>query len=272
MSNPPIRALMIGAHPDDCEFKTGGLALKYRQRGDIVKFVSATNGNAGHHEMGGGPLARRRATECRAVAEVADIEYEVLEIDDGRLVVDLSNRDRILRLIREFQPDVVFTHRPNDYHPDHRGTGVLVQDASYLIRVPNICPQTPHLSKTPIIAYMSDGFRKPVPFTADVVVSIDEVQEPKSRMLHCHTSQMYEWLPYDGGYSDEIPPDEAGRLQWIQARSEKRDAGTADRFREVLIARYGEEAGQAVRTAEAFEISEYGRGLRPDEVDVYFPR
>lgn len=262
---------MIGAHPDDCEFKTGGLALKYRQRGDIVKFVSATNGNAGHHEMGGGPLARRRAEECRAVASVADIEYEVLEIDDGRLVVDLPTRDRFLRLIREFQPDIVFTHRPNDYHPDHRGTGILVQDASYLIRVPNICPQTPHLSQTPIIAYMSDGFRKPAPFTADVVVAVDEVMEHKARMLHCHQSQIYEWLPYDGGYAGEIPTEAAERLTWLQNRQARRDASVADRFRDAVIARYGD-AGRDLHGVEAFEISEYGRSLSPDETDIYFPR
>lgn len=266
-----LRVLMIGAHPDDCEIDTGGVALKYRARGDVVKFVSATNGDAGHHEMGGGPLARRRREETRRVAELADIEYEVLENSDGRLEANLARREQFIRLIREFEPDLLFTHRTNDYHPDHRHTGILVQDASYLIRVPNICPQTPHLTYAPIIVYMQDGFQKPAPFTPEVVVAIDDVMDAKVRLLHCHTSQMYEWLPWVGGY--ETPGKEAERLAWLQTRFEGRDGVTdAGPIRDALIRRYGSEAGSAVRWAESFEISEYGRSLKPDEVDRYFPR
>jgi N-acetylglucosamine malate deacetylase 1 len=271
MSSRQLRALMIGAHPDDCEFKTGGLAAHYRARGHIVKFVSATNGEAGHHTMGGGPLAQRRYEETRRVAEVANIEYEVMESPDGKLEADLATRERFIRLIREFQPDLVFTHRSNDYHPDHRRTGILVQDASYLIRVPNICPLVPHLSTTPIILYMQDHFRKPIPFMPDVVVDIDSVMDVKARMLHCHTSQMYEWLAYDGGYLDQIPATDEERLSWLRERQIRRDGNVADRFREQLITRYGAERGGAVHCAEAFEVSEYGRGLREEDIPVYFP-
>lgn len=269
MEHSPIRALMIGAHPDDCEIKTGGLATKLRARGNVVKFVSATNGAAGHHTMGGGPLAQRRLVETRRVAETAGIEYEVLDIPDGCLEADLATRERFIQLIREFQPDLLFTHRSNDYHPDHRRTGILVQDASYLIRVPNICPLTPHLTKTPVILYMSDTFQKPLPFTPDVVVAIDDVMEAKAKMLHCHASQFYEWLPYDGGYLDEVPETDTERLIWLRSRQERRDAGTTARFRTQLTARYGE---NTIQYAEAFEVSEYGRSLPADEIDVYFPR
>lgn len=272
MKDGQIRALMIGAHPDDCEFKTGGLAALYRAQGHIVKFVSATNGNAGHHEMGGGPLAQRRYQETRRVAEVADIEYEVMESDDGKLEADLATREQFIKLIREFQPDLVFTHRSNDYHPDHRRTGILVQDASYLIRVPNICPLVPHLSHTPIILYMQDHFQKPIPIAPDVVVDIDSVMDVKSKMLHCHTSQMYEWLPYDGGYLDQVPATDEERLAWIQERMTHRDGYVANRFREKLVARYGAERGNAIRCAEAFEVSEYGRGLHEEDIDLYFPK
>lgn len=266
--------MMIGAHPDDCEIGSGGLATKYRRRGDIVKYVSATNGNAGHHEMGGGPLARRRWEEARRVAEVADIEYEVLDIPDGCLETDLATRERFIRLIREFRPDVLFTHRINDYHPDHRHTGILVQDASYLIRVPNICPLTPHMMHSPIILYMRDGFQKPNPFTPDVVVATDDVLDDKVRMLHCHTSQMYEWLPYVGGYPAP-EGDDAARLAWLSTRYAARTAvPETGPIRDALVRRYGGE-GNTIRTAEAFEISEYGAELNPndiDDIDRYFPR
>jgi len=267
----PIRALMIGAHPDDCEFLTGGLAAKYRAQGHTVKFVSATNGNAGHHQMGGGPLALRRQEETRRVSALTGIEYEILDNDDGQLEADLATRAQIIRLIRAFRPDLIFTHRLNDYHPDHRRTGTLVQDASYLIRVPNICPLVPHLTYTPVILYMQDGFHKPIPLMPDVVVAIDDVMEQKAAMLHCHESQFYEWLPWVGGYAAQVPDSDAARLAWLREGREEYDGAVADRFRDQLIARYGEGLGRAVRFAEAFEVSEYGRPLPPDEIARWFP-
>jgi LmbE family N-acetylglucosaminyl deacetylase len=272
-TEPKLRALVIGAHPDDCEFSAGGLAAKLVAGGHAVKFVSVTDGSAGHHEIGGGPLAKRRLEETRAVAAVAGVEYEVLDYPDGRLEVDLAARERMIRIIRAFRPDLVFTHRPNDYHPDHRRTSTLVQDASYLIRVPNIAPLVPHLSETPVILYLRDGFQKPYPFQADVAVATDDVLDAKARMLHCHASQVYEWLPYDGGYLAEVPPaaDESARLAWLTGRVARRDAWFADRHRDALVARYGEERGRAVRGAEVFEVSEYGRPLPPEQVADYFP-
>lgn len=264
--NNPLRALMIGAHPDDCEFKAGGLAAKLRARGDVVKFVSATNGDAGHHEMRGEPLARRRAEETRRVAALAGIEYEVLPFPDGRLDTDLATRERFIALIRQFKPDLVFTHRINDYHPDHRRTGTLVQDASYLIRVPAICPSVPALSHTPVILSLQDGFQSPALFRADVVIAIDDVLEAKTAMLHCHASQVYEWLPFDGGYLSDVPAGESERQSWLQARQARRDGLVADRFRDRLIARYGQERGGTARCAEAFEVSEYGRAPSEEEL------
>jgi len=271
MREQQIRALMIGAHPDDCEFTSGGLAAKLIARGHAVKFVSATNGEAGHHLIGGGPLAQRRLAETQAVAALAGVEYEVLDYADGRLEVDLASRERVIRVIREFKPDLVFTHRTNDYHPDHRRTGILVQDASYLIRVPNICPLVPHLSTTPVILYMRDGFQRPNPLTADVVVATDDVMDVKARMLHCHVSQMYEWLPYVGGYADDVPEGDEARLAWLKEWIARRDGGYADRFRAELVHRYGEKRGKEIRGAEVFEVSEYGRSLPPEHVDTYFP-
>jgi len=268
---PPLRVLSIGAHPDDCEFQTGGIAARYRALGHRVRFVSATNGNAGHHEKGGAPLAAIRVEEARQAAAVAGVESLVLDNDDGQLVADLAARETIIRLIRDYQPDIIFTHRPNDYHPDHRATGLLVQDASYLVRVPNICPLTPPLRYSPIIAYMHDGFQKPAPFVPSVVVAIDDVQDTKTRMIACHRSQVFEWLPWTVDQLDQVPAGESERFAWLAERQQRRDRAVADRFRDQLIARYGPETGRAVRFAEAFEISEYGRGVPDADRATYFP-
>ncbi|MYB93510.1 PIG-L family deacetylase [Candidatus Poribacteria bacterium] len=272
MVKKQMNILVFGAHPDDCDIKAGGVAALYLQQGHRVKFVSVTNGDAGHHEMGGVPLARRRYAEAQAAAEViGTLEYELLDNHDGELMPTLENRYQIIRAIREFRPDLIMTHRPNDYHPDHRYTSTLVQDAAYMVTVPNICALTPHLKKNPVIVYLSDGFMKPYPFTPDVVVGIDAVIEQKIDMLHCHVSQFYEWLPYNSGTLDAVPPDASARRAWLSERLLNRFRVTAEKYRDVLIALYGEEVGTHIEYAEAFEGCEYGTSLTAENLSTLFP-
>lgn len=272
MSKKQINVLVFGAHPDDCDIKAGGVAALYEQQGHRVKFVSVTNGDAGHHEMGGAPLAQRRYAEAQAAAEViGNLEYELLDNHDGELMPTLENRYKVIHTIREFRPDLIMTHRPNDYHPDHRYTSTLVQDAAYMVTVPNICALTPHLRKNPVIVYLSDGFMKPYPFTPDVIVGIDAVVEQKIDMLHCHVSQFYEWLPYNGGTLDAVPTGESARRAWLAERLLNRFSDTAEKYRDLLIALYGEEAGTQVKYAEAFEGCEYGASLTAENIPTLFP-
>ena len=271
MEQKHLRILVFGAHPDDCDIKAGGVAALYVQQGHKVKFVSVTNGDAGHHEMGGGPLARRRNAEAQAAAAVIGIEYQLLDNHDGELEPTLEKRYQIIRLIREFKPDLVMTPRPNDYHPDHRYTSILVQDAAYMVTVPNVCALTPHLDDNPVIVYTSDGFTKPYPFKPDVVVGIDSVLEKKLNMLHCHESQFYEWLPYNAGILDQVPKGTAERRQWMGERRARGFKATADKYRDLLIQLYGEAQGTKIQYAEAFEGCEYGAPLTEANVRVLFP-
>ena len=148
-----LRIICFGAHPDDCEIQAGGTAAMWAAKGHKVKFVSVTNGDIGHWRDAGGPLARRRAAEVREADGILGITTEVLDIHDGELMPTLENRRTLTRLIREWKADVVMGPRPNDYHPDHRYTGVLVQDAAYMVTVPNFCPDVPFLRKNPVFMY-----------------------------------------------------------------------------------------------------------------------
>ncbi len=271
METKQIRVLVFGAHPDDCDIKAGGVAALYVQQGHHVKFVSVTNGDAGHHEMGGGPLAQRRNAEAQAAAEIIGIEYELLDNHDGELMPTLENRYQIIRTIREFQPDLIMTHRPNDYHPDHRYTSILVQDAAYMVTVPNICALTPHLEKNPVIVYLSDGFIKPYPFTPDVVVGIDTVVEQKIDMLHCHESQFYEWLPYNSGNLNAVPDSVPDRREWLAERLRNRFSSVAEKYRDLLVKFYGKKVGANIQYAEAFESCEYGSSLTTEILPILFP-
>jgi len=265
------RILVIGAHPDDADIKAGGLACLWAQRGFDVQFVAMTDGSAGHHQIAGPQLAARRKAEAAASAQVAGIRYQVLDNPDGELAHSIENRRRVVRLIREFMPDLVITHRPDDYHPDHRNTGLLVRDAAYMVTVPPHVASVPYLRRNPIFGHLYDGFTKPWPYDPDVVVDIDPVADLKLAMLHCHTSQVYEWLPYNMGLEHEVPEDEDARLAWLRLRYMERDRRRADQFRDKLVARYGQEHGNAVRHAETVEISEYGAPLTQEDAKRLFP-
>lgn len=262
-----IRVIAIGAHPDDCDIKAGGIAAKYAALGHKVRFVSVTNGDAGHQAEGGGMLAARRRAEAQESGRRLGIEYIVLDNHDGELVPSLDVRLQIIRQIREWDADIVIAPRPNDYHPDHRYTGILVQDASYMVTVPNIASDTLAIKKNPLFLYFSDRFSRPQPFRPDIVVSIDDVLEEKYSALDAHVSQFYEWLPWHAGVLDEVPPDPDARLAWLKSQ---RSFSIRDEWREAARARYGAEA-DSIRNAEAFEITEYGMQPSEDQIRALMP-
>ena len=262
-----LRIICFGAHPDDCEISAGGTAALWAKRGHKVKFVSVTNGDIGHWREAGGPLFLRRKAEVEAANKLLGVTVQVLDNHDGELEPTLENRRKIIRLIREWQADIVISHRPNDYHPDHRYTGVLVQDAAYMVTVPFICPDVPILEKNPVFMYSSDGFQKPNPFTPDVVVAVDDVMDKKMEALGIMVSQFAEGGA--NGSAKLFPPDLAGqqtRQKEVRQSFEGEQAGIAKQFRAKLAELYGPDAGSKVKYAEAFEICEYGR--RPDKAEL----
>jgi LmbE family N-acetylglucosaminyl deacetylase len=255
-----LNIIAFGAHPDDCDIRAGGTAALWASRGHHVRFVSVTNGDAGHHEQGGGQLAMRRRAEAREAGRRIGIEYVVLDNHDGELLPTLAVREQIIRQIREWKADLVLGPRPNDYHPDHRYTGVLLQDAAFMVTVPNVTPDTPALRKNPVFMYFEDSFQKPAPFRPDVAVAIDSVIDRKIDMLDAHVSQVYEWLPWHDGTLEQVPKDPTGRKAWLKQQRSREISGD---LRAALVRWYGEQAAASVRHAEAFEICEYGS--RPDE-------
>ncbi|WP_435010728.1 PIG-L deacetylase family protein [Tundrisphaera lichenicola] len=271
MTDEPSRILIVGAHPDDPDIKAGGTAAKWSSLGHVVRLVSLTDGRGGHQTDYGDKIAQRRKEEAREAAAVIGATYDVGPVPDGELDDRLENRHRVIRLIREFRPDLIITHRSNDYHPDHRFAGLLVQDASYLLTVPAVCPETPYLARSPVILYFSDAFKKPCRFEPHVVVDIEDTLEDLVGMLHCHQSQFYEWLPFNAGNMGEVPEGDDARKAWLAGRIRSRIAPLADRHRDLLLRTYGPEAGARVRYIEAFEVSEYGAPLDLEARSKLFP-
>ncbi|MFD2203753.1 PIG-L deacetylase family protein [Shivajiella indica] len=266
--NKPLQIIMIGAHPDDCDIKGGGTAALFAEMGHHVKFISVTNGDAGHMEMGGGALAKRRTEEAKEAGRRLGIAYEVLDHHDGELLATLPIRLEIIRKIREWNADVVISHRSNDYHPDHRYTAILVQDAAYMVGVPNIAPDTPPLSKNPVFLYFQDHFQKPYPFRADIAVDITTVIDKKIYAMDAHESQFYEWLPWIGRYEEEVPLGKEERIAWLKS---KRTGKISPSALTSLEKWYGTEMASRVKHVELFEVCEYGSQPTEAEIRRLFP-
>ncbi|HXZ17525.1 MAG TPA: PIG-L deacetylase family protein [Roseiarcus sp.] len=272
MSDAPA-LMVIGAHPDDCEITAAGVAALTAERGGRVLFVSLTNGDKGHQTLGGATLARRRRDEAHAAAEACGAKAVVLDNHDGELTPTLERRYELIRVIREFRPDLVMFPRPWDYHPDHRYTAQIAQDAMYMVRVPSVCPHIERLEADPIAMYVSDGFQKPYPLQADVVLDIGPVLDQKLEAMACHVSQMFEWIPFVGGNTSlrDIPNDPEGRRAYLRRQWDARLRRDADRFRSQLLAAYGAERGANVVYAEAFEVCEFGAPLTAAARNRFFP-
>jgi LmbE family N-acetylglucosaminyl deacetylase len=267
-----LRIIVFGAHPDDAEYRGAGVAMKWAKMGHHVKLVSATNGDIGHWQMAGGPLAMRRKKEVMEVAQRLGVANEVLDIHDGEIMPTLENRRMFTRLIRQWNADVVITNRPNDYHPDHRYTSILVQDSAYMVGVPFFTPDVPPLKRNPVFLYASDRFQRPNPFRADIAIGIDDVIEPTLDALLKMESQIHEGGA--DGNAGLYPADEAGRQKRrdeVRRNLARRYAGEADRYREALVKFYGEARGRNFHYAQAFEVCEYGRQPSQEDLKQLFP-
>ncbi|MBN2317418.1 MAG: PIG-L family deacetylase [Sedimentisphaerales bacterium] len=267
-----LNVIAFGAHPDDCEIRAGGVAAMWSSKGHKVNFVSTTNGDIGHWKMAGGPLAQRRKAEVEKAADILGIETQVLDNHDGELMPTLENRKTLVRLIRQANADIVMSHRPNDYHPDHRYTGILVQDAAFMVICPFFCPEVPHLKSNPVFLYFWDRFQKPNPFEPDIVVAIDSVIDQKLDALVALESQFVEGCVT--GNESMIPKNAAERAEAherVRDSFRGRFAATADQYRQMLIELYGPDKGKKVKYAEAFEVCEYGRQPTQAELLELFP-
>ena len=269
-----LRIIVFGAHPDDAEYKAGGVAMMWAKNGHHVKLVSVTNGDIGHWRMSGGALAKRRTAESKEACKRLGVTSQVLDIHDGELMPTLENRRTITRLIREWKADIVISHRPWDYHPDHRYTGVLVQDAAYMVMVPFFCPDTPPLKKNPVFLYSSDGFKKPYSFRADIAVAVDDVFDQKVDAILALASQHFEGGALGSAEKiAKVPSANHPKLRraWLREKWDRRQSGEANKFRATLIQFYGAERGKKIKYAEAFEICEYGRRPKESEIRELFP-
>ncbi|KKU95877.1 MAG: LmbE family protein [Candidatus Gottesmanbacteria bacterium GW2011_GWA1_48_13] len=261
--------LFVGAHPDDADIECGGTAIKLLQAGHTVTYVSMTNGNAGHHAMKKEDLASRRLNETKAVTKLLGVNYIIVDNNDAELQATLENRHKLIKIIRKVKPTIIVTHRPNDYHADHRNTSLLIQDAMYLVAVPLVCPDIAALTYNPVVVYHQDGFTKPYPFSPNVFVDITDVIDKKMEVLSLYESQVFEWLPWIEGYLHEVPKEKDKRIDWLKSKWGNR--GDVNTLKSILQKLVSPAIYKKVKHIEAFEASEYGARLTKNNAPIIFP-
>ncbi len=259
------RILVLGAHPDDAEFFAGGFLASHAERGAAISIVSVTNGQSGHQEIPSDELVQRRRREAAASGSLLKASYVTWDFPDGYLQPTIELREAIIRAIRSFEPSLVLTHRPFDYHPDHRAVGQAVQDASYMVLVPKIAPGYPTPTREPIVAYMVDLFTRPCPFRADIVIDVSSYLDRVLDLLSCHESQFFEWMPWIERNEHRLPSEPgAARRPWLRNWYLERTRPRAERF-------WDRQWGPAPELLEAFEISEYAGRPTDELLDSLFP-
>ncbi|MHA1110927.1 MAG: PIG-L deacetylase family protein [Promethearchaeota archaeon] len=271
MSTKEYKIMGIGAHPDDIEIVSGGLALLGTKLGYKFKFVSVTNGNVGHHKIKSDELAIVREKEAQAAASALGGEYKSLNVDDGYVFVNKEQTEKVVKVIREFDPDLVITHRPNSYHRDHRYTGVLVMDASYMLTVPQYCPNVPisPSRRTPVICYAYDDFLRPQ-FEPNIILDISDVYDEKAKGVAHHESQIMEWIPWTVRMEDQFKPpftqdDKENAARLIETTY---FSTALTRYRSLIKKGYPD---KKVTNVEIYEICEYGKPASKKELKELFP-
>jgi hypothetical protein len=267
----PLRIIAFGAHPDDAELKFAGTAALFAAQGAKVKLVAMTNGDVGHFSQAGGPLAQRRKAEVEACHAQIGVDTAVLDIHDGELMPDLETRKKMANLIREWDADIVLSHRPWDYHPDHRAVGKLAEDSAVVVAAPYFAPYTPPTRGNPIFLFYSDGFKKPYPFDPILAVGFDSVAQKKWDCISALPSQFGDADSWQARYGRNVPTDDAARKAFLIDIVKQRNVDVANEFRGLLVQLYGEQKGRGVKYAEAFELNQYGRQATADDLKKMFP-
>jgi len=220
-----MNVLAIGCHPDDIEISCSGTLAKCVKRGDKVTVCHVCNGNMGHEIISPEELRKIRIEEARKAGSLAGIEVVTIDIEDllpnG---CDFAQRDKIVELIKNTQPDFIITHSPNDYMPDHREVSKLVFDASFAASVPHY--GVPGKAAVVPLFYMDNlaGMN----FTPTEYVDITEEIDLKIEMLECHESQL-KWMRDHDGIDFAEFVRSCSRLRGIQC-----NAGYAEGFTQEL--------------------------------------
>ncbi|MBQ7288269.1 MAG: PIG-L family deacetylase [Clostridia bacterium] len=182
-----MNILAIGAHPDDVEIGCGGTLAKYAAQGHKIFIATATSGNIGSARHSMEEIARIRKQEAANSAAIIGAEYICLDYDDEMFYEDKSVRLAFINLVRHCKADVIFTHNPKDYNPDHELTSKIINDIAVMIPIAHIKTEEPPHDVIPSIWYFEPALS--MGFVPTDYVDITDFYETKMKMFSCMESQ-----------------------------------------------------------------------------------
>jgi LmbE family N-acetylglucosaminyl deacetylase len=222
-----MNILAIGAHPDDIELQCAGTLALYAQQGHNVYMAVATNGNVGSPTHSREEIGAIRHQEQLASCALIGAELIWMNFDDEWLFNDRPTRARFIDAIRQADPDVMFIHGPTDYHPDHRISGQVAEDARIPSAVRLVETTLPHIKRIPHVFYMDNPVG--LGFDPEAYVDISNVFDIKRSMLLKHQSQDT-WMR--AAYGDHTSIADM-MTQNVQLRGSAAGVRYAEGFREV---------------------------------------
>ncbi|GAO42705.1 PIG-L deacetylase family protein [Flavihumibacter petaseus] len=261
VSQKSLKVMVIFAHPDEGEIYTGGVTALYTKMGHQVKFMSLTNGDAGHHSMKPADLAKMRYQEAMESKKILSLgDYEVLDYHDKFLKNTREVQDKVIKSIREWNADIVFTYYPADGgHPDNMTAGYIVREAAPRLQ----------MAKTPVFVYIRDFHTINFSYIPDFAVGIDAVWQTKLAACAAQKSQVNEAIPYKMGILEEVKASPEKQKKLVEENTYPFSSVTNINM-PALAKWYGSQTA-SVKYAEAFEIAEFGRQLKASEMREMFP-
>jgi N-acetylglucosamine malate deacetylase 1 len=266
-----IRLMVVAAHPDEADMYAGGTAALFAEMGAAVKFLSLTSGDAGHYEIGGIQLARRRWQEAQQAAACLGIEqYEVLNEHDGELYPTKEVRNQVIERVRGWEPDIVIGFHPDGWgHPDNRNAGKALADAMSFIGVPNVMPNIPAVKKPILCLWMWDYSTMGI-HEHDIALDVTPTIEKKLLACDAHATQFYEFAPWGRGMINEVPQGWEGKRAFI-LKYWSEFMYTQASQRQGLVRWYGSSTAASIGFAETFQIAPYGSHPAEKELRRLFP-
>ncbi|MFH1666626.1 MAG: PIG-L family deacetylase [Elusimicrobiota bacterium] len=186
-----MRILAVGAHPDDLEILCAGTLAKYSKLGHEVIMAHVCRGDKGHLLIPPAKLAKIRKKEAEKSAKIINARVSELGIDDLDVYLEREAVIRCVELIRSTKPEVIITHSPDDYMPDHILASKIVFNASFIATLPHTKTKHKFYEKITPVYYMDT--LAGANFLPTEYVDITETIEIKKKMLACHSSQLT-WL------------------------------------------------------------------------------
>ena len=125
------RAFAIASHPDDIEFMMAGTLIRLKELGYEIHYMNIADGALGGNMLNHRELAARRREEAMEAARIIGAVFHESITHDLEVFYNTEQLTKVVRVIREVDPEIVLTHGPFDYMEDHINAGRLAVSAAF---------------------------------------------------------------------------------------------------------------------------------------------